>query len=354
MKKNLLFRVAFAALIALSAISCQKQENNTPEPKASGYYVLNNGSFKMNNSSVTMYDSESKVSTANAFSSTNGKNLGDTAQDILISGDDIFIAVNVSKLIFVTDKDLNIKHEITATLEDGTTLSPRYLAQGPEGTVYVTYYEGYVGKISTSDYTVSTIPVGPSPEGCAYAGGKVFTSNSGGANYPAYDKTISVVNASSFKEEKRIEVNINPATMATFGDKVYLFSIGDYGATPAKVQSISATTLEVKDLACTSPTAIAVSGNILYVMCGGYAADYTPLPATIYKYNAADGSLIGEFVTDGTALPNAYSLSATDDFVWVGCSDYKNNGDVYAFTKDGKLYDKFDSQGINPIKVAAR
>ena len=72
------------------------------------------------------------------------------------------------------------------------------------------------------------------------------------------------------------------------------------------------------------------------------------------KYNAADGKRIGEFVTDGTSLPKAYSLSATDDFVWVGCSDYKNNGDMYVFTKDGNLYDKFDTQGINPIKVVAR
>ena len=142
--------------------------------------------------------------------------------------------------------------------------------------------------------------------------------------------------------------------MVASGEIIYLFSLGDYGASPAKVQSISATSLEVKDLDCTSPTAIALSGNTLYVMCGGYAADYTPLPATIYKYNAADGKRIGEFVTDGTSLPNAYSLSATDDFVWVGCSDYKTNGDMYVFTKDGKLYDKFDSQGINPIKVAAR
>lgn len=354
MKKNIFFYAALAAVTALAAVSCTKQENNPKPQGATGYYVLNNGSFKMNNSSVTVYNSDEKVTAAGVFASANGKGLGDTAQDILVSGDDVFISVNVSKIIFVTDRDLKIKKEIVAKLPDGTALSPRYLAQGPEGKVYVTYYEGYLGEISASDYSVRVTPVGASPEGCAYSSGRVFVSNSGGANYPNYEKTVSVVDAESLRESDRIEVNVNPATMVASGEIIYLFSLGDYGASPAKVQSISATSLEIKDLDCTSPTAIALSGNTLYVMCGGYAADYTPLPATIYKYNAADGKRIGKFVTDGTSLPKAYSLSATDDFVWVGCSDYKNNGDMYVFTKDGNLYDKFDTQGINPIKVAAR
>jgi hypothetical protein len=61
---------------------------------------------------------------------------------------------------------------------------------------------------------------------------------------------------------------------------------------------------------------------------------------------------LGTFVTDGTTLPNAYSISATaDGYVYVGCSDYVNTGDVYVFTPEGKLHDKFDSQGMNPLKV---
>ena len=78
-----------------------------------------------------------------------------------------------------------------------------------------------------------------------------------------------MVDAESLRESDRIEVNVNPATMVASGDIIYLLSLGDYGASPAKVQSISATSLEIKDLDCTSPTAIALSGNTLYVMCGG-------------------------------------------------------------------------------------
>ena len=107
------------------------------------------------------------------------------------------------------------------------------------------------------------------------------------------------------------------------------------------------------DLDCSSPSAIALNGNNLYVLCGGYDAEWNPLPGSVIKFNATNATKVGAFVTDDTTLPNAYSISATKKYVWVGCSDYKTNGDVYVFkASDGKLYDKFDSQGINPLKVA--
>ena len=346
---------ALAAALVLSAASCDKQPLSPAPQEAAGYYILNNGSMGMNNSEITVYDMDTKTSVAEMFSSVNGKALGDTAQDILVDGDDIYITVNLSRIIFVTDKDLKIKQEIRATLPDGTTiLSPRYLAKGGNGKVYVTYYEGYLGEINPADYSVSITAVGASPEGCAWADGKIFVSNSGGANYPNYDKTVSVVDPVSFEETSKIEVNINPATMEAYGDNVYVFSLGDYGAAPAKVQCLNASTLKVTDLDYNSPTAISLEGEMLYVMCGGYDSSWNPLPGNVYKHNAKTNSALGEFVTDGTTLPQAYSLSAAGGYVWVGCSDYKTNGDVYLFSPDGKLYDKFDSQGINPIAVAAR
>ncbi len=347
---------ALAAALTLAAASCDKQPLNPgqTEEEATGCYVLNNGSMGMNNSEITLYDTETKTAVGQMFSTVNGKALGDTAQDILVDGDDVYITVNLSRLIFVTDKDLKIKKEIRATLPDGTVLSPRYLAKGGNGRIYVTYYEGYLGEINPDGYNVSTTAVGASPEGCAWADGKVFVSNSGGANYPNYEKTVSVVDPVSFKETSKVEVNINPATMEACGDNVYVFSLGDYGANPAKVQLLDAKTLKVTDLEYSSPTAIALEDEMLYVMCGGYDSNWNPLPGAVYKHNAKTNSALGKFVTDGTPLPQAYSLAAAGGYVWVGCSDYKTNGDVYLFSPNGKLYDKFDSQGINPITVAAR
>lgn len=48
----------------------------------------------------------------------------------------------------------------------------------------------------------------------------------------------------------------------------------------------------------------------------------------------------GLCVADGTVMPNAYSISATfDGYVYVGCSDYKNTGDVYVFKSNVILHD---------------
>ena len=59
---------------------------------------------------------------------------------------------------------------------------------------------------------------------------------------------------------------------------------------------------------------------------------------------------LGEFVTDGTELPNAYSISAAaDGNIYVGCSDYITTGEVCVFSKEGRLLHRFDSGGFNPI-----
>ena len=354
--KRILSVLSFGALLCALTVSCTKPESKNPiEPVPTGYYILNNGSYGANNSNVAVYDVETKTLTGDVFANVNGKGLGDTAQDILVDGDDVYIAVNVSQIIFVTDKDLKIKKEIVATLADGTKLSPRYFAKGSNGKIYVTYYEGYLGEITPSDYSVRTTATGPNPEGCAYVNGKIFVSNSGGYLYPTYNNTVSVVDATSFVESSTVTVNTNPATMKAYGDNIYILSLGDYGATPAKVQCLNASTLKVTDLDYTSPSAIALSDDTLYVMCGGYDENWNPLPGTVYKHNALTNTAEGTFVTDGTALPQAYSLAATSEYVWVGCSDYKNNGTMYVFTPDGKLFDAIsDTEGLNPITVSAR
>ena len=88
------------------------------------------------------------------------------------------------------------------------------------------------------------------------------------------------------------------------------------------------------------------------MLCSGHDENWTPLPARVYKYDAAGDKKDGEFVTDGTVIPQGYSISLSDNYLWVGNSDYVNNGDVYAFDlSSGKLVAKFDCGGLNPLKV---
>ena len=67
-----------------------------------------------------------KTLISDAFKAANGQALGDLGQDITSLGEDIYITVNGSQTIFVTDTDLKIRHQVNAD-KDGARLSPRYL-----------------------------------------------------------------------------------------------------------------------------------------------------------------------------------------------------------------------------------
>ena len=346
-------KVILALGLCVALYSCDNSSKDDITPVSSGTYILNNGNWGSNDSNIGIYNPSDKTFTADAFKTANGQALGDLGQDIIGLGEDIYIAVNGSQTIFVTDADLKIKQQINADKE-GTRLSPRYFATSGSK-VYVTYYEGYVGEIA-SDRSVRLCTVGQNPEGLAVAGGSLYVANSGGMAYPEYDKTVSVVSTADFTQTGTIEVNVNPAKVEASSDGAYVYvsSFGNYADVPAKLQVISTADGKVSDLDYASVSAIAKGpGDILYILCGGYDENWNPLPGTVYRHDMKADKPLGAFVSDGTVMPNAYSISATSDgYVYVGCSDYVNTGDIYVFTSDGKFHDRFDSQGMNPLKAS--
>ena len=157
MKKTLLSIIAAASIFA----ACDNgNAEHSDVPFTGDVLILNNGNWGSNDSNIAVYDIKSGALTANAFQKTNDMNLGDLGQDILAVGDEVYIAVNGSQLVFVADKDLMVKKTIVAEA-DGNRLSPRCLTKG-EGKIYVTYYEGYLGEIDPSDgYSVRTVRWAP-------------------------------------------------------------------------------------------------------------------------------------------------------------------------------------------------
>ena len=347
-----IYRFLLLLGVCAALCACDTASNDEITQASPGTYILNNGNWGSNDSNIGIYNPSDKTFIADAFKTANGQALGDLGQDIIRHGEDIYIAVNGSQTIFVTDTDLKIKQQINAD-NDGQRLSPRYFATSGNK-VYVTYYEGFIGEI-LDDYSIKLCSVGPNPEGIAVAGKDLYVANSGGMIYPEYNNTVSVVSSSTLKERSVIEVNVNPIKVEASSDGAYVYvsSFGNYADAPAKLQVISASDGAVSDLDYTSVSAITKgSGDILYILCGGYDENWNPLPGTIYKHDMKINKPLGAFVTDGTIMPNAYSISASSDgYIYVGCSDYTNTGDVYVFTAEGNLHDKFDSHGLNPLKT---
>ena len=311
--------------------------------------VLNNGNWGANDANILRYSLTADKTLPQAFLAANGRQLGDLGQDIAVVGQDIYIAVNGSQVVFVTDRNFQVQHEIVAT-EGETKLSPRYFCV-VDKKVYVTYYEGYLGEINTKDYTVRTTPVGNSPEGVAYADGTLYVANSGGANYPNYDNTLSVVDAKTFKETDRIEVNLNPQNVIASPDGKTLFvnSFGNYADIPAKLQSISTTSHAVSDLDYTDVKSICQgSGDNLYVVTGGYDENWN-VAGQIHLHDMKTNTPRGLFVDN--LFSNYYSISFSNGYVCVGLSDYKTNGDVLVYDDKANFVTRFDAQGLNPQKV---
>src|SRR5471030_1031417 len=103
------FRQSILTAVAASSLilaSCHKDKNITkPDatPVTDGFYVLNQGLFNDNNSTLSFYNYTSKQTTADIFSSVNGRGLGDTGNDVEIYGSKMYIVMNVSSTVEVVD-----------------------------------------------------------------------------------------------------------------------------------------------------------------------------------------------------------------------------------------------------------
>lgn len=319
-----------------------------------GIYVLNNGNFGNNNSTITYYDPVTQSSNeTDIYGAQNLKGLGDSGQDILVQGKYIYLAVYGSNRISVMTRDF-VEVASVALVREGQPQSPRSLAYA-DGKVYVSLFDGYVAKINTSDFKVEAqVKVGRNPEGVAISGGKLFVANSGGMDHNTpvgYDKTVSVVNLKTFEVDTTIDVALNPTVLTTVdnGD-IYCISMGNYGDVPNTLQKIDPETYGVTFIG--NATEMTTDGKKLYLMYSQYDANWNQVISYPVYDTESSRMLAGEWIADASAVVKPYKVSyePVTKCLYLTSSDYTNNGDVYVYKTDGTLVKKFGA-GLNPLKV---
>lgn len=244
--KSYLFFLAFVLLL----VSCDDMVDKVPDGKlpitneTSQLFVLSEGLFNMNNSTLALYDLKNKSTEKNYFLKTNKRGLGDTANDMALYGSKLYVVVNVSSQIEVLDALTGKSIKQIPMFDDaGVARQPRYI-EFYESKAYVCSFDGTVARIDTTSLLVEKmVKVGKNPDGICVANNKLYVSNSGGLNFPNYDNTVSVIDIPSFEEIKKIEVAINPSIIHSDsqGD-VYVVSRGDYGEQGYVFQRISSKT----------------------------------------------------------------------------------------------------------------
>ena len=343
--------IILAAFAVIALASCENVETPDAVPSLEGFLLLNNGNMGSNDASIALYNPETNEVAGDLFYDVNGRQLGDVGQDIVRSGNELYISVNCSQIVFVTDLELNVLGELIV-FQDGTRLSPRSLAVS--GTkVYVTYSEGWLGEISRKDgYSVRLTQVGMYPEDVCIHGDRAYVANSGNGD----GNTVSVVDLASFKEISTLEVNRNPQTLVVddAGKNLYVCSWDAYDpstwevVSTSKIQKVSLPDGKVSDLDFNSLSTI-VEGpdNQMYVACGQYSADWK-MTGAVYVYDMTSGKNLGLLFDE--PVENYYSLSYDGGYVFVGAGEYTAEGDMYIYDKDGKLVASTPSCGINPMK----
>lgn len=350
MKTSVNVLLLFAAIFSFAA--CSDDDNSQPVPpdaeKGGVMYVLNSGDWKSNNSSLTRYNVSTGEAVQGYFEQQNGRCLGNTANDVIVYGSKMYIAVAGEGTIEVTTLDAKSLKQIECGAQ------PRYLA-AYGGKVYATYYDGCVARIDTTSLVVDAkVKVGRNPEQLAVCGNRLFVANSGGMDYNTeigYDNTVSVIDLVSFCEVDKIEVALNPANVVSTGDGVFVASYGNYADVPSALQYISKGGVQyVLPDACRQMTEICYNSGTLYGFLSQYDANWNAT-ITYISYNPSTGVVDVPWIKE-EQKPVPYKVCAVGGYVCVTASDYMNDGDVYLYDTDGMLVAEFPA-GLNPVKAVA-
>ncbi len=367
MKKYLL---GLAVLLMGTAVmtSCDPAEDY-PETYlqvySTGAYVVNSGNmYSKIESSLTAIDYASSTATQNVFRTANGRTLGNTANDGIVYGNKIYLAVDQSNTIEVIDKKTkrSIKQiKTTDLLGNAEGVEPRHIiADG--GKVYFTTYGGYVAAVDTINFALADkYKVGDYPEGLAIGGSNLYVANS---NYGKGGGNISCIDLSSKKvETKNIEGVNNPTSIYYASNVLYVLDNPVYGPAP--------------DYATTGENALrAVSfaeGKSQKVADGNYAVCVTPgtttrTPQLVRSYffvlNAPYGGTPSVSVlAAGSTQPQALTLSEMpvspcgifadplNGHIFVlsykmgdkGTPDYNGNGYVVEYDRAGQKQHEYET-----------
>ncbi|MFD2922098.1 DUF5074 domain-containing protein [Terrimonas rubra] len=354
MKTRTLKLLVAALSGSLLFASCQKEDDPvvvTPETPADGLFVLNEGTFFANNTTLTYYDAATKTATTDFYRNKNGHGLGDTGNDFIKYGTKFYFVVNVSSYVQVTNSEGVDVKKIDFLGDGGVKREPRYIVPY-KNKVLVSSYDGTVAVIDTASLTIDKfITVGSNPEQIAVAGDKLFVANSGGFSYPVFDSTVSVVDLASYTEVHKVKVGKNPgAIVADNAGNVYVACTGNYsdiGPTLVKINAFTHAILKTVDL----PVGKMRFNNGLIYATPGYLGDgkvKTINPNTLTVASA-------NFITDGTSVTSPYGIDIDTQNGDIYITDNKNSmssGEVFCFDNTGKKKFSFaTTPGLNPNKV---
>lgn len=360
-------RAAISALILLAlAAACRDddviilpEEIETYRPEyndISGFYLLNEGNMGDNKATLDYYNYRYGIYSLNIFPRVNPgevKELGDVGNDLQIYGSKMYCVINCSKMVKVLDKNTARK------IGEIEIPNCRYIAFY-KGYAYVTSYVGPVAldgetvrqrgavlKVDTTTLQIlDTCYVGRQPDGLAIVNGKIYVANSGGYDVSDYERTVSVVDVASFREEERIDIAPNLHHVACDDRGIlWISSRGDYyGSVPSNLYAYDTRKRRVVATLNCPVSNMWLDGDSLYTVSAEWSyLSETTMPATYKIIDTRQLTVVNEcFITDGTesAITVPYGLAVnpvTKDILVTDAGTYTSPGRLYCYGRDGVL-----------------
>ncbi|MCW3464475.1 YncE family protein [Chitinophaga nivalis] len=359
--------LCFIALLLIFGISsCRKdvavfindgvKVDSAVKNNFAGFYLLNEGNMGSNKSTLDYFDFATGVFRRNIYAVINPnvpKELGDVGNDIAIYGNRLYAVINASNKVEVM--------EAGTARRIGQIGIPncRYI-KFDKGFAYITSYagpieinpdykqKGYVAKVDTATLTiVGKCIVGYQPDGIEITNGKIYVANSGGymgaGNTEKYERTVSVIDVATFKEERRIDVdyNLHHVKADKRGD-LWVTSRGDYKQLPSRLYFIDKEKQQVTDVLPVAVSNYYLDGDSLYIYSTAWSHITHSNVITYGIVNTLTHQLVSRaFITDGTdkEIEIPYGIMVhpdTKDIYVTDAGNYVSPGLLYCFTKAGK------------------
>ncbi len=352
--RNLMFSVLSALAVTATFTACSDDDEWNPLEEGSKIYVaetraflLNEGAYQKNNAGITYFDWLADTTfNYDLFMAQNGKQLGDTGQDIIADDDCIYVTVYGSNYITKLNS-LGVEQARTKLPEELGEV--RYMVE-EDDYLYVTCYGGYVAKVQTWDLKyVSSVKVGDNPEYIVENDGKIYCTNSGWGK----DNRVAVIDADKFTSASFMNVMTNPDHILEVNDRIFVQGYGDYYDYPWGELNVK--TGEFKQIG--NASSWATYGDIIYLV--NSVTDWNTYTTTNYfsSYNTATNQLTEtsylKNMPEELASASVCGMSANpyNGHLYIMTSDYVNNGVIYHFDANGNFIKKFSSTGVGPRKI---
>lgn len=324
-----------------------------------GMYVLCEGNMGSNKSTVDYLDLSGNDATVryyrNIYPERNPsevKELGDVGNDIKVNGSRLWMVINCSNMVVVATADscrkiakIDIPNCRYVTFDGAYAYVSSYV--GPVelgGTAQL----GRVYKIDTLDYRkVDSVTVGYQPEEMAVVDGKLYVANSGGYLRDYCERSVSIVDLASFREEGKADVaeNLHRLRADSHG-RLWVTSRGDYWGTPSRLFVLSPGAdgvMERSDSVDIPVSDMCIVGDSLYYLgvewsyeeqrnrvCHGIIDVRTCRPVSESLSSSRE---FGDMVLPYGIMVNP----ASRDFYVMDAKDYLSSGQLYHFSAGGRF-----------------